>query len=297
MGASSTWEGHREGARQGGHSSGACDGCAGCWPASGGCGGCARWRRAPSAHWAPAPVAPAGCSGWCGPTRCRCLLTSSPRPSGPSPSSGRCRYGWSHCFCCLLGTGRDGWGMLKSLWKKPGARLWSPLHLTFAVLTAGAAPAVAVPQLREAWVRVVGVRGWRVLVRESHGPRGRPRVRQRGQCVLVRGSAGAIVVVEGQVGHVCGGQERAGCWDSPIFPHPLPRCQKRGPSLGWVGAFEMTATAVVVSHQNGRRHRPEISCSFRLPPPSSRNGREGAPTETAPGKLFSGRPPVTTPEL
>lgn len=83
-----------------------------------------------------------------------------------------------------------------------------PLHLTFTVLTAGAAPTIAVPQFWEAWVWVVGVWGWRVLVREGHGPRRSPRVWQRGQSVLVRGSAGTVVIMEGQVGHVCGGEGR-----------------------------------------------------------------------------------------
>lgn len=83
------------------------------------------------------------------------------------------------------------------------------LCLTFTVLTASAAPAVAVPQLRKAWMRVVRVRGWWVLVRESHGPRGGPWVRQRGQRVLVRGTTRAIMIMERQVGHVCG-RERAG---------------------------------------------------------------------------------------
>lgn len=72
----------------------------------------------------------------------------------------------------------------------------------FTVLTAGAAPTIAVPQFWEAWVWVVGVWGWRVLVREGHGPRRSPRVWQRGQSVLVRGSAGTVVIMEGQVGHV-----------------------------------------------------------------------------------------------
>lgn len=108
----------------------------------------------------------------------------------------------------------DRVGDAQRLRRKSRARLCPPNHrgplcLTFTVLTAGTAPAVAVPQLREAWVRVVGVRGRWILVRESHGPRGGPRVWQRGQGVLVRGTAGAIVIVEGQVGHVCGGQERA----------------------------------------------------------------------------------------
>lgn len=88
--------------------------------------------------------------------------------------------------------------------------------LTFTVLTAGTAPAVAVAQLREARVRVVGVRGRWVLVRESHGPRSGPRVRQRGQRVLVRSTTGAVVVVQGQVGHVCGGVlGESGCHPSP----------------------------------------------------------------------------------
>lgn len=61
---------------------------------------------------------------------------------------------------------------------------WSQL-LTFTVLTAGTAPAVAVAQFWEARVRVVGVWGWWVLVRESHGPRGGPRMWQGGQRVLI----------------------------------------------------------------------------------------------------------------
>ena len=97
--------------------------------------------------------------------------------------------------------------------QKLGAHLCTPHPqapcLTFTVLTAGAAPTIAVPQLWEAWVRVIGVRGRRVLVRESHGPRGCPWVWQRGQRVLVRGAAGAIVIMEGQVGHVCRGEGRA----------------------------------------------------------------------------------------
>lgn len=101
VGASSAWGGRREGARRGGRSSDVCDGCAGCWPASGGCGGCARWWQGPSARWARVPEAPAGCCGSCGPTRCRCHPTLSPRPSGLSPSAGRCRCGWSHCSGCL----------------------------------------------------------------------------------------------------------------------------------------------------------------------------------------------------
>lgn len=191
---------------------GACGGCAGCWPLSGGCGGCARWQQAPSAHWALFPVDPAGCCGMCGPTRCRCLLTSSLPPSGPSPSSGHCRYGWSHCSGYLQGTGRPRVGDAQSWQKRLGALL-CPHHrclcLTFTVLTAGAAPTIAVPQFWEAWVWVVGVWGWRVLVRESHGPRGGPWVWQRGQRVLVRGTTGTVVIMEGQVGHVCGGEEKA----------------------------------------------------------------------------------------
>lgn len=130
----------------------------------------------------------------------------------------------------------DRQGQGGGCWRARGASLAPPaplLRLTFTVLTAGAAPAVAVPQLREAWVRVVGVRGRRILVGESHGPRGSPRVRQRGQSVLVRGTAGAVVIVEGQVGHVCGGQERAGCWDSPLTLH-LASGERSQPRLDWM---------------------------------------------------------------
>lgn len=85
--------------------------------------------------------------------------------------------------------------------------------LTFAVLAAGAAGGVAVAgQLVIRWrlagegVRWVGLIGERV----HHGPRGGPGERQGGQSVLVRGPAGAIVVVQGQVGHVWAGGKSGG---------------------------------------------------------------------------------------
>lgn len=49
---------------------------------------------------------------------------------------------------------------------------------------------------------VVGV-GDGKLIGQGHGPGGRPRVGQRGQGVLVRRpAAGAIMVVQREVGHV-----------------------------------------------------------------------------------------------
>lgn len=85
--------------------------------------------------------------------------------------------------------------------------------LTFAVLTAGASGGVAVAgQLVIRWrlagegMRWVGLIGERV----HHGPRGGPRERQGGQRVLVRGPAGAIVVIQGQVGHVWAGAKSGG---------------------------------------------------------------------------------------
>lgn len=183
------------------------------------------------------------------------------------------------------GQAGTGWGTLRACRGSLGLA-WGSLHdprrLTFTVLTAGAAPAIAVPQLGEAWVRVVGVRGRRVLVRESHGPRGSPWVRQRGQRVLVGGAAGAIMIVEGEVGHVCGGEGRAS--ELGLSHAFAPAVSREMPSLGPVGAFGKIVTAVAVSHQNGRRDRPEISHSFRPPLSPSRGGGEGDPAEPAPEK-------------
>lgn len=140
-------------------------------------------------------------------------------------------------------------------------------------------------------MRVVGVRGWRILVGESHGPRGGPRVRQWGQCVLVRGTAGAVVIVEGQVGHVCGGQERAGCWDCPV---PLHLCQERGPSLGCIGCMRWQQQWEFPAIRGGgigqRAHIPS-----KPSPPPSRDGSEGAPAEAAPGKTLLRGAPLLAP--
>lgn len=72
--------------------------------------------------------------------------------------------------------------------------------------------------------------------------------------------------------------------DELVLSHaPAPLYQKRGPGLGQLGAFEMIEIAAVVSPQNGRRHRPEIShSSFSLPSPDG----EGDPVETARGKTL-----------
>lgn len=68
-------------------------------------------------------------------------------------------------------------------------------------------------------------------------------------------------------------------WYSPMPPHPYT---SRHSSL-WPRLVDMTATAAVVSPQNGRRHRPEISQSFfRLSPLDG----EGDQVETAPGKTL-----------
>lgn len=77
--------------------------------------------------------------------------------------------------------------------------------LTFTVLTAGAAGGVAVAGQLVIWRRLAGEgMRWVGLIGESvhHGPWRGPRERQGGQSVLVRGPAGAIIVIQGQVGHV-----------------------------------------------------------------------------------------------
>lgn len=73
------------------------------------------------------------------------------------------------------------------------------------MLTAGAAGGVAVAGQLVIGGRLAGEGMRRVgLIGESvhHGPRRGPRERQGSQSVLVRGPAGAIVVIQGQVGHV-----------------------------------------------------------------------------------------------
>lgn len=142
-----------------------------------------------------------------------------------------------------------------------------PLLITFTVLTAGAAPTIAVPQLWEAWVRIVGVwRRW-VLVRESHGPRGGPWVRQRGQRVLVGGAAGTVVIMEGEVGHVCGGKPRT--HEPGLSPAFAPLVSREIPSLGQADVLGKTATAVAarMGREIGQRsltpsdplcHPPEV---------------------------------------
>lgn len=65
-------------------------------------------------------------------------------------------------------------------------------------------------------------------------------------------------------------------WYSPMPPHPYTR---RYSSL-WPRLVDMTATAAVVTPQNGRRHRPEISQSFfRLPPPDGEGDPIDSPRE------------------
>lgn len=85
--------------------------------------------------------------------------------------------------------------------------IWPSPVLTFTVLAAGAAWGVAVASelVVRRWLAGVGM--CRVgLVGEGvhHGPRGGPREWQRGQRVLVWGPTGAIIVIQWQVGHVCG---------------------------------------------------------------------------------------------
>lgn len=81
------------------------------------------------------------------------------------------------------------------------------------MLTAGAAGGVAVAgQLVIRW-RLAGKGMRRVgLIGESvhHGPWRGPREGQGGQSVLVRGPAGAIIVIQGQVGHVWAGGKSGG---------------------------------------------------------------------------------------
>lgn len=72
----------------------------------------------------------------------------------------------------------------------------------FTILTASTAPTIAVPQLWEAWMQVVGVQGQQVLVRESMDPGAAPRCGKGARHVLVRGSAEAIVIMEGHADHV-----------------------------------------------------------------------------------------------
>lgn len=80
--------------------------------------------------------------------------------------------------------------------------LWSPL-LTFTVLTACTATTSSevVGRLVHR-MGVVGVRD-RVLVGECYGPRGSSRVGQGGKGVLIGRPTRAIVVVQGEIGHVC----------------------------------------------------------------------------------------------
>lgn len=89
-------------------------------------------------------------------------------------------------------------------------RKYGESALTLAVLAAGAAGGVAVAgefvvRRRLAGVGVGGVG----LVGKGvhHGPRSGAREGQGGQGVLVGGAAGAVVVVQGQISHVCGRQE------------------------------------------------------------------------------------------
>lgn len=70
------------------------------------------------------------------------------------------------------------------------------------MLAARTAPSVAVAWVREAGVGVVRVRWW-ILVRESHRPGGGSWVWERSQSVLIGSTAGAVVIVKGQVSHVC----------------------------------------------------------------------------------------------
>lgn len=160
----------------------------------------------------------------------------------------------------------------------------------FTVLTAGAAPTIAVPQLWEAWVRIVGVwRRW-VLVRESHGPRGGPWVRQRGQRVLVGGAAGTVVIMEGEVGHVCGGKPRT--HEPGLSPAFAPLVSREIPSLGQADVLGKTATAVAarMGREIGQR---SLTPSDPLCHPPEVVGRETLQRQ-AQRKPSLGRSQVTT---
>lgn len=181
-------------------------------------------------------------------------------------------------------------GAAQSLRRKMGAPLGPPprpLSLTFTVLAAGAAPAIAVAQLREAWVWVVGVRGRRVLVGESHGPGGGPRVRQRGQRVLVRGAAGAVVIVEGQVGHVCGGDRRGGPDELGLPRAPAPLGQERGPQPRCGGClWDDPNSGGSFSPEREEAQARDLLLLLQTPLPPTRDGGEGDPAEAAPGKTL-----------
>ena len=115
--------------------------------------------------------------------------------------------------------------------------------LTFAVLAACASRGVAVASelvVRRGLARV-GVRGVGLVGEGVHqGPRRSPRERQRGQRVLVRGPAGAVVVIQGEVGHVW----EVGWGTKRIYE----RCKCK---IGWNWWIEFFQVSITMYHSNG----------------------------------------------